>query len=92
MNMNKWIVGLAVLLFGASTFAAKDNGSSRKGSNKEGCVCPSPKYQGQGEKQKCNNGHGNNKDGVDRSNPGRSKPGQDSDPAIDDEKKTGKKS
>lgn len=36
-----------------------------------------------------NNGHGNNVDGVDSSNPGNSKPGQDSDPTVDDEKKSG---
>lgn len=40
--------------------------------------------------KKSNNGHGNNCDGVDSSNPGKSKQGQDSDPTIDDEcKKNG---
>tara|TARA_R110000850_G_scaffold130654_5_gene251242 strand:- start:541 stop:1566 length:1026 start_codon:yes stop_codon:yes gene_type:complete len=34
-----------------------------------------------------NNGHGNNDDGVDSSNPGSSKTGQDSDPNTDDERK-----
>lgn len=33
-----------------------------------------------------NNGHGNNIDGVDSSNPGKSKEGLDSDPSYDDEK------
>lgn len=37
---------------------------------------------------KGNNGHGNNEDGVDSSNPGGSKEGEDSDPSVDDEKKT----
>jgi len=32
-----------------------------------------------------NNGHGNNTDGVDSSNPGNSKTGMDSDPTVDDE-------
>lgn len=35
---------------------------------------------------KNNNGHGNNNDGVDSSNPGGSKEGEDSDPTVDDEK------
>lgn len=40
--------------------------------------------------KKSNNGHGNNCDGVDSSNPGKSKEGLDSDPTIDDEcKKNG---
>lgn len=34
-----------------------------------------------------NNGHGNNTDGVDSSNPGKSKQGQDTDPTVDDEEK-----
>ena len=38
-----------------------------------------------------NNGHGNNEDGVDSSNPGNSKEGEDSDPTVDDESKGGKK-
>tara|TARA_R110002096_G_scaffold238140_4_gene429583 strand:+ start:493 stop:1410 length:918 start_codon:yes stop_codon:yes gene_type:complete len=38
-----------------------------------------------------NNGHGNNDDGVDSSNPGSSKSGQDSDPLTDDEKKRGRR-
>ncbi len=38
---------------------------------------------------KNNNGHGNNIDGVDASNPGGSKTGEDSDPTVDDEKATG---
>lgn len=42
-------------------------------------------------KEKQNNGHGNNVDGVDSSNPGKSKQGQDSDPNVDDEKVKGKK-
>ena len=37
-------------------------------------------------KTKNNNGHGNNIDGVDKSNPGKSKNGEDSDPNIDDER------
>ena len=37
-------------------------------------------------KTKNNNGHGNNIDGVDMSNPGKSKKGKDSDPNIDDER------
>ncbi len=36
-----------------------------------------------------NNGHGNNEDGVDSSNPGKSKEGEDSDPTVDDEVKVG---
>jgi len=35
--------------------------------------------------RKSNNGHGNNADGVDSSNPGKSKQGQDTDPTVDDE-------
>lgn len=38
-----------------------------------------------GEKVKQNNGHGNNADGVDSSNPGKSKCGLDTNTAIDDE-------
>ncbi len=38
-------------------------------------------------KTKNNNGHGNNIDGVDSSNPGNSKEGEDTDPNFDDEKK-----
>lgn len=37
-------------------------------------------------KTKNNNGHGNNIDSVDMSNPGKSKKGKDSDPNIDDER------
>jgi prepilin-type N-terminal cleavage/methylation domain-containing protein len=37
-------------------------------------------------KSKNNNGHGNNEDGVDSSNPGKSKEDEDSDPNVDDEK------
>jgi len=37
-------------------------------------------------KSKNNNGHGNNVDGVDSSNPGNSKTGLDTDPTVDDEK------
>ena len=40
------------------------------------------------EKVKSNNGHGNNEDGVDSSNPGNSKEGEDSDPNVDDENKS----
>ena len=36
-------------------------------------------------KPKSNNGHGNNVDGVDSSNPGNSKQGEDTDPTVDDE-------
>ncbi len=38
---------------------------------------------------KSNNGHGNNVDGVDSSNPGGSKEGLDSDPTVDDEELKG---
>ncbi|GIV62628.1 MAG: hypothetical protein KatS3mg044_1494 [Rhodothermaceae bacterium] len=38
---------------------------------------------------KGNNGHGNNEDGVDSSNPGGSKEGEDTDPTVDDEIKNG---
>jgi hypothetical protein len=41
--------------------------------------------------EKTNNGHGNNVDGVDVSNPGASKDGEDSDPTVDDEKKRGRR-
>ena len=41
-------------------------------------------------KPKSNNGHGNNCDGVDSSNPGKSKKGLDSDPTVDDECKGSK--
>ena len=41
---------------------------------------------------KSNNGHGNNEDGVDSSNPGNSKSGEDSDPSVDDESKGGSSS
>lgn len=37
------------------------------------------------KRKKSNNGHGNNCDGVDSSNPGKSKQGLDSDPTVDDE-------
>ena len=40
----------------------------------------------EGPKPKNNIGHGNNLDGVDVSNPGKSKVGEDSDPSIDDER------
>ena len=39
-------------------------------------------------KQKSNNGHGNNADGVDSSNPGKSKIGLDTNTAVDDEIKS----
>ncbi len=39
------------------------------------------------KKKKNNNGHGNNVDGVDSGNPGKSKLDQDTDPDVDDEKK-----
>jgi len=44
---------------------------------------------GDGDSEKNNNGHGNNEDGVDSSNPGNSKAGQDSDPTVDDEMSKG---
>ncbi|MBK1790181.1 hypothetical protein [Persicirhabdus sediminis] len=39
----------------------------------------------QNDSAKSNNGHGNNVDGVDSSNPGKSKTGEDTDPLVDDE-------
>ncbi len=44
--------------------------------------CPKPDHK---PNPGNNNGHGNNLDGVDSSNPGRSKDGQDTDPLVDDE-------
>ena len=41
------------------------------------------------KKKKNNHGHGNNVDGVDSSNKGNSKDGEDSDPTVDDEIKDG---
>lgn len=38
-----------------------------------------------------NNGHGNNWDGVDSSNPGNSKSGEDTDPDVDDEMQRGRR-
>ena len=38
-----------------------------------------------------NNGHGNNEDGVDSSNPGNSKEGEDTDPDVDDEMQRGRR-
>ena len=87
MKMTVWVLGLSVVLLGSSAYA-KD-GSKKESDKKPKCACPAPKYDGQGEKHKCNNGHGNNEDGVDTSNPGNSKKGQDSDSDVDDEKKTG---
>ena len=43
--------------------------------------------EGSSSDGKSNNGHGNNEDGVDSSNPGKSKQGQDTDPNEDDENK-----
>ena len=87
MKLTVYIIGLVIFLFGSSVFAAegsRENPDLNKKKKPER-VCPSPKYGGQ-EKEKSNNGHGNNKDDVDRSNPGK-KPATDSDPNVDDENK-----
>lgn len=88
MKMIAWMIGLTLILFGSNAFA--ESGSNDKsGNNKSSeCVKPAPKYGGQCDKS--NNGHGNNEDGVDKSNPGKSKKGEDSDPEVDDEKKSGR--
>ena len=88
MKMAVWIVGLIMFLFGSSALAAGDSNGKRSTNKKKSsqCVQPAPKYGGQ---DKSNNGHGNNEDDVDRSNPGKKKV-EDSDPDVDDEKKTGK--
>ena len=88
--MITWVIGLTVILFGSSAFAKNDSASTsgRQGKKKGQCVQPTPKYDGQGDK-KGNNGHGNNEDGVDKSNPGQSKQGEDTNPDEDDEKKSG---
>ncbi len=83
------VMGLALFLLGSNAFA-KDNSnkSSKGGKKKQQCVQPAPKYDGQCDKS--NNGHGNNKDDVDSSNPGKKKV-EDTDPNVDDEKKSGKR-
>lgn len=90
MRATVWIIGLVLVLFGSSAFAA--GGSGNKSSNiknkKSKCVQPASKYGGQCDRS--NNGHGNNKDDVDSSNPGKSKKGKDTDPSIDDETKPSK--
>ena len=93
MRMGVWIIGLVLILSGSSTFAASGSGnnSSNIKNKKSKCVQPAPKYGGQCDKENSNNGHGNNEDGVDSSNPGKSKKGEDSNPAVDDEKKSGGK-
>ena len=50
------------------------------------CIRPGYTYTDDGS-GKSNNGHGNNVDGVDSSNPGNSKTGEDTNPDVDDEKK-----
>ena len=89
MKMIAWMVGLTLFLFGSSAFAKdKSNEANKSGKKKQQCVQPAPKYGGQCGKS--NNGHGNNKDDVDKSNPGKSKQGEDTDPDVDDETKPGK--
>lgn len=51
------------------------------------CVIPGWSSGSTTDDGKSNNGHGNNVDGVDSSNPGNSKKGEDTDPTVDDEKK-----
>ncbi|HBC89175.1 MAG TPA: hypothetical protein DCZ94_19725 [Lentisphaeria bacterium] len=65
-----------------------DDGNDNLGttSNQEGTSTTASTTDG-----KTNNGHGNNEDGVDVSNPGNSKTGEDTDPTVDDETKGGKK-
>ncbi len=92
MRMVVWVIGLVLVLSGSSAFAAGDSGnnSSNIKNKKSKCVQPAPKYGGQCDKEKSNNGHGNNKDDVDSSNPGKKKV-KDTDPNVDDEKKSGKR-
>lgn len=89
MKTMVWTLSLVLFLMGSTAFAkegsGKKDGQKKKGSQ---CVKPSPKYGGQDCKKKGNNGHGNNEDGVDSSNPGKSKKGEDTDPGVDDEKKS----
>lgn len=47
--------------------------------------------KGKTKKGQGNKGHGNNWDGVDSSNPGNSKEGEDTDLAVDDEKQRGRR-
>lgn len=83
-----WVMGLVLFLSGSTTFAKSDsNGKNGKKNRQRECVRPAPGYGGQAERGKSNNGHGNNEDDVDKSNPGRSKTGEDTDPDVDDEKK-----
>ncbi|MCM8527903.1 MAG: type II secretion system GspH family protein [Lentisphaeraceae bacterium] len=65
---------------GSSTFDAGDNQTY--------VITPDIGSSSSSSKTKSNNGHGNNEDGVDSSNPGNSKKGEDSDPNVDDESKS----
>ena len=92
MRMVAYVIGLTLFLLGSSAFAkdGSKGASSKGGEKKQQCVEPAPKYGGQDDKVKSNNGHGNNEDVVDTSNPGKSKQGEDTDTNVDDEKKSGK--
>ena len=88
------VIVLTSILTCAGTYADSDShGRALHGGKKEGAkrITPASKYHGQ---EKSNNGHGNNEDGVDSSNPGNNKKDDtdphkktDSDPDVDDEKK-----
>lgn len=85
MNVKMLLTILAAFLVGSGIHAEGKPDKSEKR------VTPAPKYSGQ---EKSNNGHGNNEDSVDSSNPGNSKKSdsdphkkEDSDPNVDDEKK-----
>jgi len=71
---------------GSSTDATGSTGSGSSSSTTSTTTVASTTTSGH-----TNNGHGNNEDGVDVSNPGNSKEGEDTDPTVDDESKGGKK-
>ena len=76
------LIVLTAVLVCPGVWADSSDKSTKKSDAKR--VTPAPKYNGQ---EKSNNGHGNNEDGVDTSNPGKSKAGEDTDSNVDDEKK-----
>lgn len=77
-------------LFNSDDSTGSDVGDTVSGSNDGDTGKSTGNGNGNGKddgKVQDNNGHGNNVDGVDSSNKGKSKQDQDSDPTVDDEKK-----
>ena len=66
-------------------YSANDSSNEESLATESGELVTEESYVASDTKVKSNNGHGNNADGVDSSNPGKSKEGEDSDPSVDDE-------